>query len=47
MAPFIIGDGRPAIRLPAPAMLSDCERPRHRVFQMGSDVLFELVMRES
>jgi riboflavin-specific deaminase-like protein len=47
VAPFIIGDGRPAIRLPAPAMLSECERPRHRVFRMGSDVLFELLIHES
>jgi riboflavin-specific deaminase-like protein len=47
VAPFIMGDGRPAIRLPAPALLSHCERPRHRVFQMGGDVLFELVIRDS
>jgi diaminohydroxyphosphoribosylaminopyrimidine deaminase / 5-amino-6-(5-phosphoribosylamino)uracil reductase len=46
VAPFIIGDGRPAIRLPGPALLSDCERPRHRVFRMGDDVLFELVIRD-
>lgn len=45
VAPFIIGDGRPAIRLPAPVMLSDCGRPAHRVFQMGDDVLFELTLR--
>lgn len=45
VAPFFIGEGRPAIRLPAPAALSDCERPPHRVFQMGGDVLFELVLR--
>lgn len=47
VAPFLIGEGRPAIRLPAPAALSDCERPPHRVFQMGGDVLFELVLRSS
>jgi riboflavin-specific deaminase-like protein len=46
VAPFIMGEGRPAIRLPAPAMLSDCERPRHRVFHMGQDVMFELVIRD-
>jgi diaminohydroxyphosphoribosylaminopyrimidine deaminase / 5-amino-6-(5-phosphoribosylamino)uracil reductase len=46
VAPFIIGDGRPAIRLPGPALLSDCERPRHRMFRMGDDVLFELVIRD-
>jgi diaminohydroxyphosphoribosylaminopyrimidine deaminase/5-amino-6-(5-phosphoribosylamino)uracil reductase len=46
VAPFIIGDGRPAIRLPAPALLSECDRPPNRVFRMGDDVLFELVMRD-
>jgi diaminohydroxyphosphoribosylaminopyrimidine deaminase / 5-amino-6-(5-phosphoribosylamino)uracil reductase len=46
VAPFIMGDGRPAIRLPAPTVLSDCERPRSRVFPMGCDVLFELVIRD-
>src|SRR5688500_2090054 len=46
VAPFIIGEGRPAIRLPGPAALSDCDRPRHRVFRMGNDVLFELVIRD-
>lgn len=46
VAPFFIGDGRPAIRLPAPARLRDCTRHRHRVFTMGTDVLFELVIRD-
>ena len=41
IAPFFIGDGRPAIRLPGPSALRDCERPRHRVFRMGTDVLFD------
>jgi riboflavin-specific deaminase-like protein len=47
VAPFILGAGRPGIRLPAPALLRDCERPRSRVFPMGRDVLFELLLRES
>jgi len=42
IAPFLIGDGRPAIRLPGPAALSDCARPRYRVFRMGSDMLFDI-----
>ena len=42
IAPLIIGNGRPAIRLPARAALGDCHRPRHRVFRMGGDVLFDL-----
>jgi diaminohydroxyphosphoribosylaminopyrimidine deaminase / 5-amino-6-(5-phosphoribosylamino)uracil reductase len=37
----IIGDGRPAIRLPARASLRDCPRPSYRVFRMGGDVLFD------
>jgi diaminohydroxyphosphoribosylaminopyrimidine deaminase/5-amino-6-(5-phosphoribosylamino)uracil reductase len=40
IAPLIIGDGRPAIRLPARA-LRDCRRPPYRVFRMGGDVLFD------
>jgi diaminohydroxyphosphoribosylaminopyrimidine deaminase/5-amino-6-(5-phosphoribosylamino)uracil reductase len=41
IAPLIIGDGRPAIRVPARANLRDCLRPRYRVFRMGGDVLFD------
>ena len=45
VAPLIIGDGRPAIRLPPRAALSDCRRPRYRVFRMGGDVLFDCDLR--
>jgi riboflavin-specific deaminase-like protein len=41
IAPLLIGDGRPAIRLSPPAALGDCHRPRYRVFRMGGDVLFD------
>ena len=41
IAPLIIGDGRPAVRLPPRAALGDCHRPRYRVFRMGGDVLFD------
>lgn len=41
VAPFFIGEGRPAIRLQPPAVLSDCHRPSYRVFRMGGDVLFD------
>ena len=41
IAPLLIGDGRPAIRLTPRAALGDCHRPRYRVFRMGSDVLFD------
>jgi diaminohydroxyphosphoribosylaminopyrimidine deaminase / 5-amino-6-(5-phosphoribosylamino)uracil reductase len=41
IAPLIIGNGRPAIRLPPQATLSDCRRPAYRVFRMGGDVFFD------
>jgi riboflavin-specific deaminase-like protein len=41
IAPLIIGNGRPAIRVPAQPNLRDCLRPRYRVFRMGGDVLFD------
>ena len=47
IAPLIIGEGRPAIRLPAPAILGDCHRPRYRVFRMGGDVLFDCDLRSA
>ncbi len=46
IAPLLIGDGRPAIRLPARAALRDCLRPRYRVFRMGGDVLFDCDLTE-
>ena len=45
IAPLIIGEGRPAIRLPPPVALSECHRPRYRVFRMGGDVLFDCDLR--
>ncbi len=44
VAPLLIGDGRPAIRMPAPLVLSDCVRPEQRIFRMGEDILFECVL---
>jgi riboflavin-specific deaminase-like protein len=41
IAPVLIGDGRPAIRLAPQDRLRDCLRPRYRVFRMGGDVLFD------
>ena len=41
VAPVLIGDGRPAIRLAPHATLRDCRRPAYRVFRMGGDVLFD------
>jgi riboflavin-specific deaminase-like protein len=45
IAPLLIGDGRAAIRFPAPAALGDCHRPDYRVFRMGGDVLFDCDLR--
>ena len=47
IAPLIIGDGRPAIRLEPPDALRDCHRPRYRVFRMGGDVLFDCDLRST
>ena len=41
IAPLIIGNGRPAIRLPARPALNDCRRPAYRVYRMGGDVFFD------
>jgi riboflavin-specific deaminase-like protein len=41
IAPVLIGDGRPAIRLTPQDRLRDCRRPSYRVFRMGGDVLFD------
>jgi riboflavin biosynthesis pyrimidine reductase len=45
IAPVLIGDGRPAIRLTPPARLSECRRPGYRVFRMGTDILFDCDLR--
>src|SRR5258706_4460719 len=46
IAPLIIGNGRPAIRLPPRAALSECRRPRYRVFRMGGDVFFDCEIKQ-
>jgi riboflavin-specific deaminase-like protein len=45
IAPVIIGEGRPAIRLAPQHRLRDCLRPGYRVFRMGGDVLFDCDLR--
>jgi riboflavin-specific deaminase-like protein len=45
IAPMLIGDGRPAIRLQPPSRLADCRRPSCRVFTMGRDILFDCDLR--
>jgi riboflavin biosynthesis pyrimidine reductase len=41
IAPVLIGNGRPAVRLTPQVRLSDCRRPGYRVYRMGGDVLFD------
>ena len=45
VAPVLIGDGRPGIRMPPPANLRDCRRPAYRVFRMGGDLLYNCDLR--
>jgi riboflavin-specific deaminase-like protein len=45
IAPVLIGNGRPAIRLSPAPRLSDCRRPLYRVYRMGGDVLFDCDLR--
>jgi diaminohydroxyphosphoribosylaminopyrimidine deaminase / 5-amino-6-(5-phosphoribosylamino)uracil reductase len=41
IAPVLIGEGRPTVRLAPQVRLRDCRRPRYRVFRMGGDVMFD------
>ncbi len=41
IAPVLIGDGRPGVRLTPQTRLRDCRRPSYRVYRMGDDVLFD------
>jgi riboflavin-specific deaminase-like protein len=41
IAPVLIGEGRPAVRLTPQIRMRDCRRPSYRVFRMGGDVLFD------
>jgi riboflavin-specific deaminase-like protein len=45
IAPLLIGDGRPAIRMPPQLRLQDCLRPQHRVYRAGADILFDCDLR--
>lgn len=45
VAPLVIGHGRPGVRLPSSAKLSDCLRPPCRVHRMGEDALFDCDLR--
>ncbi len=45
VAPVLIGEGRPAVRLPPRLRLQDCLRLRHRVYRSGGDILFDCDLR--
>lgn len=45
IAPLLIGEGRPSIRLPPQARLQDCLRLQHRVYLAGNDILFDCDLR--
>ncbi len=45
VAPMLIGEGRPAVRLPPQGRLQDCLRLRHRIYQSGNDILFDCDLR--
>jgi diaminohydroxyphosphoribosylaminopyrimidine deaminase / 5-amino-6-(5-phosphoribosylamino)uracil reductase len=45
VAPLVTGSGRPGLSLPAREEIAECLRPRHRVFRMGDDVLFDCDLR--
>jgi len=41
VAPVLMGRGKPGLRLAPKDRLDDCPRPKHRVFAMGHDILFD------
>jgi riboflavin-specific deaminase-like protein len=45
VAPLLIGAGRAGLQVPARGALRDCLRPRHRVFRMGQDLLYDCDLR--
>jgi riboflavin-specific deaminase-like protein len=45
VAPVLIGEGRPAVRLPPRLRLRDCLRLRHRVYRSGDDILYDCDLR--
>ena len=47
VAPMLTGLGRSGLQLSARRAIADCLRPTHRLFAMGSDVLFDCDLRAS
>jgi riboflavin-specific deaminase-like protein len=47
IAPLLIGEGRPAIRMAPRRLLKDCMKVQPRVYRTGEDVLFDCDLRAS
>jgi len=45
VAPLLIGEGRPAVRMSPRVQLRDCLRVHHRVYRAGRDILFDCDLR--
>lgn len=45
VAPVLIGSGRRGVRAPARARMLECLRPRHCLYRMGNDLLFDYDLR--
>jgi riboflavin biosynthesis pyrimidine reductase len=45
VAPLLIGEGRPAIRLAPRRLLKDCMKVQPRIYRTGEDVLFDCDLR--
>ncbi|HTV51932.1 MAG TPA: RibD family protein [Steroidobacteraceae bacterium] len=45
VAPLLIGEGRPAVRVLPQVRLRDCLRLHHRVYRAGLDILFDCDLR--
>ena len=45
-APVLVGDGRPALQLPAAVTMQSAYRPSHKLYRMGRDVLWDFDMRD-
>jgi riboflavin biosynthesis pyrimidine reductase len=47
VAPLLIGNGRPAIRLAARQRLKDCLAVQPRIYRTGPDILYDCDLRAS
>lgn len=47
VAPLLIGDGQPGLRLPAVMAMRECPRPACHVFRLGCDLMWDFDLRAS